>query len=75
MNWESAPKVGLGRRLAVISWAWFCKNQSSRGFDRMVVRQRQINGLVQTDQRRILPGAHSLQQEEQSREPGEFSQA
>ncbi len=33
------------------------KNQSSRSFDRMVVRQRQIDGLIKSDQRRILPTA------------------
>ena len=25
MNWESAPKLGLGRKFAVISCAWFCR--------------------------------------------------
>ena len=40
------------------------KNQSSRGFYRMVVRQRQIDGLIKTDQRRILPTAFPQQQEE-----------
>ena len=35
------------------------KNQSSRSLEGMVVRQRQIDGLVQTDQRRTLPASGS----------------
>jgi len=31
------------------------KNESSGGFYGMVVRQRQINGLIKADQHRILP--------------------
>jgi hypothetical protein len=37
------------------------KNQSSRGSYGMVVRQRQIYGLIKTDQRRILPTARPHQ--------------
>jgi hypothetical protein len=38
----------------------------------MVVRQRQINGLIKTDQRRILPTACSHQQQEKRRSLGEY---
>ena len=47
------------------------KNQSSRSLDRMVVRQRQINGLIKTDQRGILPTAGPHQQQEKDRGQGE----
>src|SRR5450755_1380038 len=41
------------------------QNHSSRGLQRMVVRQRQINGLVESDSRRILPATRPHEQKEQ----------
>jgi hypothetical protein len=38
----------------------------------MVVRQRQLNGLIKTDQHRILPAACSHQQQEEYRGQGEY---
>src|SRR5450755_3723710 len=40
------------------------QNHGARGFQRMVVRQRQINGLVESDSRRILTTTSSHEQEE-----------
>jgi len=52
-NWLSARKSDWGE--IAVSCAWFLKNESSGGFYGMVVRQRQINGLIKADQHRILP--------------------
>ncbi len=43
------------------------KNQGSRRLQRMVVSQRQINGLIKSDARRILPTAGPHQQEKHHR--------
>ena len=55
MNWESAPKVGIGTQVRSDFLRLVLQNQSPRGLERMVVRQRQINGLIEADQSRILP--------------------
>ena len=49
------PKSRIGAQVRGNLLGLILKNQSSCGFDGMVVRQRQINGLIKTDQRRILP--------------------
>ena len=59
-NWDElaiGPKSRIGAQVRGNLLGLILKDQSSRGLDGMVVRQRQINGLIKTDQRRILPTA------------------
>ena len=60
--------VGAQRRIGPqVGGDFLClilKNQSARGFDGMVVRQRQVDGLIETDQRRILTTGSPREQEE-----------
>jgi hypothetical protein len=66
------PKSRIGAQIRGNLLGLILENQSSRGFDGMVVRQRQINGLIKTDQRRILPTACPHQQQEEYRGQGEY---
>ena len=66
------PKSRIGAQVRGNLLGLILKNQSSRGFDGMVVRQRQIDGLIKTDQRRILPTACPHQQQEKHRGRGEY---
>jgi hypothetical protein len=49
------------------------KNLSARGFDGMVVRQREIDGLIEADQRCVLPTAPPHEYEKKQRYRGEHS--
>ena len=51
------PQSRIGAQVRSDLLRLILKNQSSRSFDGMVVRQRQINGLIKSDQRRILSSA------------------
>ena len=69
-KWNELGVQPLGRIRAQIRCnllGLILKNQSSRGFEGMVMRQRQIDGLIETDQRRrILPVAYPRQQDEEN---------
>ena len=53
------PKSRIGAQIRGDLLRLILKDQSSGGFERMVMRQRQINGLIKSDERRILPASLS----------------
>ena len=64
MNWESAPKRWIRTQIRRDFLRLVLKNHRPRGFERMVVRQRQIDGLIESDRSRSLGEAGTLQRQE-----------
>src|ERR1035441_3588858 len=61
------PQSRIGSQVRSDLLGLILENQGSRGLERMVVRQRQINGLIKGDPRRILPTTCPHQQEKHRR--------
>src|SRR5580658_4845257 len=58
------PERGIGPQIGRNFLSLVLKNQGPRGFEGMVMRQRQIDGLVETDEGRTLAGCGPRGQQE-----------
>jgi hypothetical protein len=57
-------EAGVGTQICRDLLRLVLKDQGPRSLDGMVVRQRQIDGLIKSNDRRILPDDYTSQQQE-----------